>query len=134
MTFEMGWLEPGRVVFVKFRGEMTVEEIHEESQQLIEYLDNGASPLVHSLVDLTTLDNFPINVGVLNRATVDSLRHPRLGWTVLITDNRMVKYLGAMVTGLSGVRYRTFTSLNEALTFLNEVDSTLPDLLAYDQD
>ena len=57
-----------------------------------------------------------------------------MGWLLVITNNRMIKYLGSMVSGLSSVRYRAFTSVDEALAFLNEVDSTLPDLLAKEQD
>ena len=134
MAYETKWLLPGRVIYMANRGAITVEELQDESLRLIELLEEGEGPLVHLLTDVTELGEFPISVGVLNRASIDALRHPKMGWLLVITDNRMLKYLGSMVTGLSGVRYRAFTSVDEALAFLNEVDSTLPDLLAWDQD
>ena len=134
MAIEIKWLLPGRIVYIANRGTITVDELQNESRQLIEFLDEGEGPLVHLLTDVTELGEFPISVGLLNRTSVEPLRHPRMGWLVVITNNRMLKYLGSMVTGLSSVRYRAFTSVDEGLAFLNEVDSTLPDLLALDHD
>ena len=134
MAYRISWFVPGSVVYVALRGKTTAEELRAETSQLIALLDEGEAPLVHLLLDATLLEQFPANVEVLNSAMVDGFRHPILGWTILITESRMVKYLGAMVTGLSNARYRAFESLEDGLAFLNEIDSTLPNLLAHRQD
>jgi hypothetical protein len=127
--YQISWLVEGYVVAVTFSGTTTAHEIEEQALALAKYLDKGQGVLVHNIIDLSQLENFPINLGLLNHNLAAPLRHPKIGWNIFITSNRMAKFLASMVLQISSARFRTFATRREGLAFLNEVDSTLPNLL-----
>jgi hypothetical protein len=129
VAYQISWLVEGCVVEITFSGTATVEELHNQALSLVEYLDKGQQPLVHNILNLTELEHFPINLALLNNNLSAPLRHPKIGWNIFITSNRMAKFLASMVTQLSSARFRSFATREEGLAFLNEVDSTLPNLL-----
>ena len=134
MPYETTWLLQGRIIRTDFFGEMTEETVQEATCLLVELLDEGNGPLVHVITDTSRIGHFPIKVGLASRASAEGMHHPKLGWMVFITDNRMIKYLASVVTGIAHVRFRAFGTLEEGLAFLNHVDSTLPPLLAHQHD
>ena len=134
MPHTISWLLQGRIVHTDFYGEMVAEEIQEATREIIELMDEGDGPLVHVITDTTGLGRYLIKVGLVNSSALDALRHPKMGWSIIISDNNVVKYLSGIVTGISRARFRAFGTLEEGLAFLNQVDSSLPDLLAHEQD
>ena len=128
MAYQISWLVEGRVMQIIVNGTTTVEEIQDQALSLTKYLDNGQGPLVHTFIDLLQLENFPINLSLLNNSMASTLQHSKVGWNIVITSNRMVKFLTSLVMQLSKVRFRTFATWEEGIAFLNDMDSTLPDL------
>ncbi len=58
-------------------------------------------------------------------------KHPRYGWTLVVgSTNPFQRFVVAIANNFFKGRQRNFDTREEALDFLNEVDSTLPTLRA----
>jgi hypothetical protein len=58
-------------------------------------------------------------------------RHPKLGWVVVVEQgNKITQFLTTIMAGVFKAQLRYFATFEEAIAFLQQVDSTLPDLYA----
>ena len=131
MPYQLSWLVEGRVIQVMFSGETTVLELQEFVRAIKGYLDQGEK--VHIISDVSLVEKFPMNLGLLNMLTSDMIRHPHLDWGVTVTPNSLTRHVAAMVMEIGRIRFRVFATRREGLAFLNKADTTLPDLLAFSQ-
>ena len=74
-----------------------------------------------------------MNLGLINLLLADLLRHPHLSWGIIITTNSYLKFLASIVMEVARVHWRVFATRREGLAYLNQLDSTLPDLLELSQ-
>lgn len=132
MPSQISWLLDRRVIFVKFTGEVTVEDLQSFNTSMHEYLDLGQPPLVHIISDSSETNKFPINLGALNKVFFQQRPNPKMGWIVVITANRMLSFVSSMLAQLGKSRFRTFNTMQEAIAFLNDIDVTLPTLVPPD--
>src|SRR5262245_57571065 len=98
MAYQISWLVEGRVIHAVFTGELTIEEVENYGSDLLTYLDSGTSALVHVLVDTSQLEKFPVNLRLLNTTLAKNFRHPKIGWSIIITSNRTITFLSSMLT------------------------------------
>jgi hypothetical protein len=126
MPYTLRWLAAEKVVFQVVSGNFTVAELVASDADLVACLDQSTAPLVHMLVDLSGLSSVPL-VGAFK--DIPSLKHPRMGWYICFgISNKMLQSILYLVGQVFKVRYRFFNTPEEALDFLQKVDSTLPDL------
>lgn len=132
MPYKLDWIVPGKVLFGRMWGEPQADEIREFSPSINQAVASGQPP-VHCIVEVTEINRTPFNLrelnSFLNRDNTDSF-----GWFVLISDNLLARFLGTAVIQLARMRVRVFNDRPSAFRFLNEIDSTLPDLAAIDID
>ncbi len=133
MSYHISWLVEGYVIDVSFEGNLTVEELEDQAFAALEYMNNGETELIHSILDLTALEKVPLSMSIFSGSFAEPLRHPRVGWNIFITTNRMFKLMVSTILKLSSGKYRIFPTREEGLAFLNEVDNTLPNLLEIDR-
>ena len=81
--------------------------------------------MVHILVDLREAAELPVGVHEISRV-LTHLREPDIGWSLIITDNKMIRFAGSIATQLAQARFRAFTDFDEAYAFLVEQDQSLP--------
>lgn len=129
MTHYQDWLIANKVVYVKFWGDVSVEEIGEafaKSNTLSLASENTPVHFLHSWGDVKT---FPRKLHELRRLTTtvkgDSRR---IGWVVAYgTENRLMRFLGDVFFQMFRVRFRMFLYEQEAIAFLRYIDPILPD-------
>jgi len=128
MAHEISWLVPNKVINMYVNGDMTLESLVAFSDDVIQHIEASDAPLVHLLIDERDMGGFPSQIKrVLDSAQF--LRHPRLGWFVIYgTDNKVLKFISYMVAQVAHIRHRRFVTQEEALAFLQTIDSTLPNL------
>ena len=120
------WLIENRVIIGKPEGNPSPEVLELASETYRTLIDQSDAPLVHVLVDESDLDTLPVSLKVLVD-TLDFLKHPRLGWFILYgNDDLMKNFVSSTLTGITQVRHRRFSTLEESLRFLAMVDTTLP--------
>lgn len=126
MSVHSEWYLPGRVILTRAVGTVSDAEVLADDPVILAMLDQGASPLVHMIIDDSQLDNLP------NFATFSQLqwgKHERLGWIIVVgVQNKVLIFINLLAANLFRTRQRFLPTLDEALGFLNEVDSTLPPL------
>jgi hypothetical protein len=128
MAYEVSWYIEGRVIFSRFSGDVTIDDLDQVNKLVIEFLDSSASNAVHHLSDATGIDSHPNNAFALQNSQ-SYLKHSRLGWVVVYgVKNKTLNFLSALVTQVLKVRVRMLASHDEAVTFLQQVDKTLPEL------
>jgi hypothetical protein len=127
MPYQISWMIDKRLVYQRCYGELTMDELRENNQEFVrDYLRQG-TPLVHTIVDLTGVTNFPKNLTQYGQAFKrDAEDVARLGWTVVVGANPIFRFFGTVVTNLwRQARFRMFDTLQEAYTFLGQQDNTL---------
>ncbi len=129
MPFTIEWLVDKRVIYATMSGEVDYDLTDNLTGAVAQFLDEGQPPLVHLIIDVLNVDNLSINILSAKKFTDRYMNHPLLGWGIMITANPMLKFIGAVATGATKTRYRTFGSKEEAFTFLAEIDSTVRDPL-----
>ena len=123
MPYKLSWLVEGRVILNKSWGRHNQEDIPAYDQEMLRYLDAGTAPLVHSITDISELESMP-SLASLTQFTFT--KHPRLGWQVNYGGKAALKVIANIAAQLFPLRYRSFSTLEEALAFLQHVDTTLP--------
>jgi hypothetical protein len=126
MGSRVTWLIEGRVIETALSGTLTIEELQEYCTLLSQHLDTGVAPLIHVICDATQLEKFPLSLDVMNNTFKDTMRHPRIGWSIVITSNRAISFFSSMIIQIAKARFRIFKTREEGLKFLSEMDSTLP--------
>ncbi len=128
MPVKLSWFLENRVMMIAAEGEYTDEELIGLDGQVIQYLDQSPMPLVHMIMDRQQTNHIP---SIKSATMVKWPKHPRYGWTLVIgSSNPFQRFVVALANNLFKGRQRNFDSLDEALDFLNLVDSTLPPLRA----
>jgi len=135
MTIHCRWLVKNQVILSHF-----VDEVG--TQQVLDYIDksfamrdaaneiNGKfGPLVHTITDATELTEQKIDFSTA-RKIMSSLREQRVGWSLYVGSNKIDQFFAAMAHQFAGVRYKTFSSVEEAISFLKETDESLREPLS----
>jgi hypothetical protein len=131
MPYHIGWFIEGRIAYVHMEGVSTPEEAHSFDQEIKKFLDSAQAPLLHMIFDTGGVTHLP-NIKTLSRFTWP--RHPANGWVASFPkSNQFINLITSIVAQVFKARYRQFDSFEEALAFLQHVDSTLPNLSAVDR-
>ena len=124
--YELRWQEENRVFYVKFEGDLSLEELCECSVRILnEYVSIG-NPPVHMICDIGEATAFPKNVPVLARETIAYLRHPNMGWITFVgVENPMAKFIVSVLTQMVSVNSKNVKTLDEAMDVLRRADLSL---------
>jgi hypothetical protein len=123
MAHDTSWYIPQRAILQRVWGELTIEEMAEINKELESYLDQGI-PLVHILIDVTKVEKYPNSVHQIGKVMKRN-NTEREGWTLLVTNSQIIRFIGSVVTQFSTLRFRTFQKFEDAVEFLLHQDSTL---------
>ena len=125
MAYHYEWLLPKRVIFCYVSGTQSMDEARESFGELTSRLDAGEAP-THYVADLRHLDKLPTTNVREIQELVSFVNHPNLGWIVVIgRSNPTMTFVLTIVAKLTGVRYRAVDTLQEAIAFLSNIDSSL---------
>ncbi len=122
---------PNRIIYFKVTGEFTAQELIESNQNIINHLDAAAPPL-HFITDFRAMTSYPMNLKQLVEAfTVFS--HPKLGWDIIISTDRVVGFLSLTVIRVVGKtqkdNLKVVKTLDEALEALVVVAPDLEEII-----
>lgn len=124
MAHEIKWHTEDSIILVQLEGDLEISEFSSFDRQIVAHIDKSSRPLVHVWVNLLGVTKFPNSVMQVQQS-LTHLKHPKVGWSILITENRMIRFVGYMITQITKARFRAFVNPTEALEFLKTVDSTL---------
>lgn len=127
MSITSNWIAENVLLEVVMKNEITVGEIEDLNTQLIALKDGMPEgiPLMHVMLDCVEVTSFPSKLNDLLgiKGTRESLKHPRTGWIVMISDKSLVLFLMSMVAKISGVRFTSFVTRAQALDHFKKMHS-----------
>ncbi len=124
------WLVEGKLLLFNSWGKVNVNELKEMDHRIGAMLESSTAPLVHGIHDHSRAEHIPSAKDLMK---VKSGNHPRVGWLIIVgLDNKLMKFFVSATGQVFGLRLRFMNSVAEALDFLQDVDSTLPDLQSID--
>jgi hypothetical protein len=127
MSYDVSWLLENRVILTRFGQELADAELPAFNQVVVGYVERGAEPFVHHLVDCRQVEKLA-SIGA-QRRDLKFPTLPKYGWTVFVgIRNPLVRMSLSIAPQLFKIRFRHVNTPEEGLAFLQYVDSTLPDL------
>lgn len=128
MNYQITWYVEGRVVLSQHLHTATPADVAQMDVEYLALLEQADVPLVHFIFDMSQQDSVP---DLKTMANMQFTKHPRMGWSIVVgTLNPITRFLVSTVAQINKARFRSFTTLEEALRFLQDIDASLPDLMA----
>lgn len=124
MPVDVSWYLEDRIIYSKYSGNITIDDIRNGTQQVKQLVYEG-TPLVHNIAHLLEINNFPKNIRKI-RNTVVRMDNNVIGWTVVINRNKLLRFIVSTVSQLARARFRIFDNQADAIDFLYRMDSSLP--------
>ncbi|MEO8395293.1 MAG: STAS/SEC14 domain-containing protein [Chloroflexota bacterium] len=126
MPIDISWQQPRRVIYERFHGTITLEEMTAIQQEFLKYLNEGEAP-VHAIIDLSGVRDFPKSISQIRQGLV-STGNTQLGRVVLVTGkNPMVRFISSVISQLilKNAQYALCDSLDEATRILRDRDPSV---------
>ena len=99
MPIDISWIQPNRVIYERFHGTITLEEMSAIQQEFLNYLNEGDAP-VHAIIDLSAVRDFPKSISQIRKGLV-STGNTQLGRVVLVTGkNPVLRFISSVISQL----------------------------------
>lgn len=126
MAYEVAWLETDQIYLSRFYGDVSIQDIIDAGQASADLIATSDTPMLHNLVDLSEMDDFPKNLPVLSKAlgevSIDPDILERVGWMVIApVTNPLISFLVSSLIQMTNGRFRIFDNLDDARAFAYEV-------------
>lgn len=130
MQAELKWYVENKVIFLKLPQSIDdAETIDTLNLSLVELLDQGEAP-VHIIIDMSDYKTQFTKINQLgNMDSMSKLfKHEAIGWSIIITENSMLKFASAVVTNVFKSKLKSCKSLEEANVVLSRLDTNLANI------
>ena len=127
MPIHFQWLVQEKILLGQFIGDINTEDIAQSDHDANTLLDQATSERVHFILDMSAQTAMP----PIRDLTPDNsfFKHPRVGWVVGFgISNKVVYFAGLIVSQFFGMQMRMVKNFDEALHFLQGIDTNLPSL------
>ncbi len=125
MTCHLRWYLPRRVILVQYEATISLEDVYGQMRDTEAMMHDGI-PLTHVVIDLTRVEKWPPFSEIARFRSVDiSSYRDKLGWTVIITSNKLLRFASSIFAPMFNTRQRMVTSLEEGIALLKELDASL---------
>lgn len=126
------WHTEGRIIYDRPQGIITIEMAQAASDAVLALLNSQTSVpanSIHLIIDMRQVQDFPRNLSSATQ-TLQYMRHPALGWTLMITENQVQRIFASVLAQVFRVRFKMVATLEEAVSFLRRYDTTLETVLS----
>jgi hypothetical protein len=124
MPISVEWRLEKHIIDTRLTGIVTTEELLQAATRTVALVKEGA-PLVHDLIDMRAMTNFPTRLNELAQLT-PLLKEGRSGWLLIVTEQPMARFIASTLSQVAMLRLRLFATPEDALAFIYDMDTTLP--------
>jgi hypothetical protein len=125
MSATTQWLFKGTVIYTRFSDEVSLQDISENGQTLMNLLtENPSSGRVSIIIDASEVIHYPRNIKALRNA-INPAVFSRVGWLLLVSDDFFHQHISQIFARLFQVRFHTSSNLRDAYHFL-QVQTAVP--------
>lgn len=128
MPSTVEWYVSNRVILNVVSGAYTVEQIRQDSQDILNLMRSG-SPPVHLIVDARELTNFPSIFRPLLVEIEKFRNESSMGWSIMLTHNPVLNFFGALASNMTKQPFRSVKTFDEVNEVLGRVDQSVKLLL-----
>ena len=124
---QISWLVDKRVIFVDIGTTLTMVDLIEMNDTIIDFLNTG-EPEIHIIYRATEIQSFPMTFSSVGDVFT-MVGHKNLGWSITISNSRILRLIGTMVNKIANrhtIKY--LDTYDDAKQLLKKQDPTLPDL------
>lgn len=120
------WYQPNRVIYQRYNGNLTAEDLSHANVNIRQLLQHGQPP-IHLIVDALNVTQIPLNLKTIQESS--NLSHdPNLGWMVVAVNNPLFRFFTSALSQIARAHFCIVASREEALATLMRLDGTLADL------
>lgn len=130
MPYTMSWLVEKRVLYARMYDRMTSQELSTYYQEMVAY-SQRSELLLHTITDSTDIKSIEMGLRDLQNTPFAGISN--LGWAIFISPSKMNRFFASVITQLSKKRGRQFSTIEEGMRFLQDIDDSLPPLLVPDK-
>lgn len=125
MPYLVRWYIQDEIIYSRYSGAMTPEELRECMLKVKELIDISPRSVVHTINDIGNVtESVPLAKAMPIIREVGP--HPRAGWGITVGEKSpLVKMAAAMGASLFKMRYKTFDTMEQALAHLKYFDETI---------
>lgn len=127
MPYTIHWLVEKQVIYVRTYDVVEAQDILNFSidSELMRQTSEG---LVHLVLDGIDVEKLNFGIGDIRKLSAKLPKSEKRGWTLLVSDSKIIKFFATVLTQISNIRERHYDTVDEALIFLHESNIGLPDL------
>ena len=106
MPYQTGWYVDKRVILTQYTGIIQIEDIQGQIEETRALIEQG-TPLIHSIIDLSQIEKWPA-LNVVNEFRSMDIEHvrERIGWSVIVANNVVLKFGSALFAPIFNLRQR----------------------------
>jgi hypothetical protein len=123
MPYILSWYIEKRIIHDRVSGVFTLDDWRIVHEYNIEQLKVGIAP-IHIIIDTRRVEKFDFTLQDF-QMVLGKPKEPAMGWFILVGTDTMARFLASFATQLVKTNGRMFSTLEEAVAFLQEVDVTL---------
>lgn len=121
MAHQVSWYMGRRIVYALIQSKyLSLADIKALNDQLLPFIHHSDAPYAHVILDASFVTKFQSHLP--NQALTYS-REPDLGWNIIIAPDAVAKQFQPLFAQTA--RFDHFTSLEEGMFFLEDVDASL---------
>lgn len=130
MPSELGYYYEKRVIYMRFYGVVTNEELRASNEMLLRLVAEG-TPRIYILVDSFDMTKHESGLAEI-RSIFNSAPLDVVAWIVLIGVDPLARFFASVVSQLLNMRFRFEKDRAAAVEFIRSVDDTLSNLSNHD--
>lgn len=128
MPYRVRWLVENKVLHNMYFGEVTGQELREnivDADTLT--IKVPKEETFHVLAESRYVTGYPLKLNDIVKLALEGRPQYNLGYTILITRNRMITFLVSTVLKMLNTQFRAYQTSEEAFEFLQQITlETLP--------
>ena len=126
MSIHIKWHIQDKLLYLKPDSIIDFEILKSSMQDVLPYFEESHEPLVHLILDGRDVANEVKSLKNRVDAIRPVLQHPKCGWLIMIGQtNPIAKFLASTATQVFKARFRSFNTLEEGISFLEQATTGL---------
>lgn len=122
MKIEYRWLLENRVLYAQLTGRLSMTELEESTNYILNLLKQDSSEKLHILYQMDGLQPSG-KIGELAKLNREVLKHPKMGWILSYgLDNKVTEFIFRVVVKTLGAKVKFLENHEAALDFLRVID------------
>jgi hypothetical protein len=120
MPVELGWYEENYILYSKYTGNVTLEELRTTIREATKIVLGHPHPVPH-IIDVREMTSVHTNLKDFSDIGADLKGVDKRNWVIIVGITGIPKFIATMITHMAGLNCKMAASIEEAQTFAKHV-------------